>query len=360
MTTSIALAVAIACVLLFLSSSIHLLRSYVHGHWDAWMMWNLKARFIVRAAEEWSRLFEVELSHVDYPLLQPFAVARLWLYTGHESPLAPRMLSLTYGIATLGLATGVVAWLRHWRWALLTVALLCTSQLWTYWSSMQYADTPLTLFMFLSLGAGVIAMERPEQCGWSIVSGLALGAAAFTKNEGIAFAAVVIPLFALLKVWGEGWRSGGRSTALFLVGLAVVAWAAAVTKLLYAGQASVLQPRPWSELVSLITDAHRHAMIRWFVQASLPRLGSWLALGALLLGAVISPGDRSEAWRRAVALVFGAAMIQGAIYYVVFLTTSEDLDWHLRTACARLMTHLWPALLLAVVLLAPRSASTTR
>src|SRR5262249_45006167 len=44
----------------------------VHGTWDAWAIWNLHARVLVRAGSEWpSILNTVTFSNPDYPLLLP-------------------------------------------------------------------------------------------------------------------------------------------------------------------------------------------------------------------------------------------------------------------------------------------------
>jgi hypothetical protein len=49
-----------------------------HGGWDAWAIWNLRARFIFRAGAEWLRAFGSFMPHTDYPLLVPLAVVRGW------------------------------------------------------------------------------------------------------------------------------------------------------------------------------------------------------------------------------------------------------------------------------------------
>src|SRR5882724_6137175 len=51
-----------------------------HGDWDAWAVYNMKARFLFRAGEHWRDLFSqpVEWAGPDYPLLIPTTLAACW------------------------------------------------------------------------------------------------------------------------------------------------------------------------------------------------------------------------------------------------------------------------------------------
>jgi len=60
-----------------------------HGGWDAWAIWNLRARFIFRAGESWPQAFGAFMPHTDYPLLIPLSVVRGWAYLGSEVQIAP-------------------------------------------------------------------------------------------------------------------------------------------------------------------------------------------------------------------------------------------------------------------------------
>ena len=60
------------------------------GGYDAWMIWNTRARFLVRAAD-FHTAFSPRLLfwlHQDYPWLVPGAVAQAFMLQGHGEPLA--------------------------------------------------------------------------------------------------------------------------------------------------------------------------------------------------------------------------------------------------------------------------------
>ena len=62
-----------------------------HGRWDAWLIWNMHARFLFRGGDHWRDAFAsgLDWSHWDYPLLLPLSIARGWTYAGGEMHSSP-------------------------------------------------------------------------------------------------------------------------------------------------------------------------------------------------------------------------------------------------------------------------------
>jgi hypothetical protein len=85
------------CAVAFARSSTGL-----HGSWDAWAIWNLRARFLLRAPD-WTQAFTPDLgwSHPDYLLLVPLTVMRLWAWLGVETPWIPFLLGGVFAAAAL-------------------------------------------------------------------------------------------------------------------------------------------------------------------------------------------------------------------------------------------------------------------
>jgi hypothetical protein len=52
---------------------------FPHGQWDAWSIWNLRARSIFRGAPDWPALLSPAIgwSNPDYPLLLPLLLQKL-------------------------------------------------------------------------------------------------------------------------------------------------------------------------------------------------------------------------------------------------------------------------------------------
>jgi len=69
-----------------------------HGTTDAWMIWNLRARFLFRAGPCWNDLSRFTQYtapyHPDYPMMLPLSVSRGWRAAGVESLAVPILIGL--------------------------------------------------------------------------------------------------------------------------------------------------------------------------------------------------------------------------------------------------------------------------
>jgi len=76
-TIGLAIVAGLLCVIYLPVVREHL-RATPHGAWDAWAIWNLRARFLAGPGDAWRAAFDDALawSHTDYPLLLPATVAR--------------------------------------------------------------------------------------------------------------------------------------------------------------------------------------------------------------------------------------------------------------------------------------------
>ena len=86
-----------------------------HGGWDAWAMWNLRARFLFRAGIHWADAFSEHLGeHVNYPLFIPANVARGWVILGSDTVVIPIILSALFTFSIVGLTvSGTISVFRH-------------------------------------------------------------------------------------------------------------------------------------------------------------------------------------------------------------------------------------------------------
>ncbi len=319
-----------------------------HGRWDAWAMWNLKARFLARGEAGWDALFASSpgWSHPDYPLFLPATVARLWNYAGGESWLGPALTAGGMFLLLAGLLVGALRVLKGPVAAALAVPGLMGTWGLADRAAWQYADLPLALFMTASL-ACLALHHRFGGRGPLVLAGAAAGLAAWTKNEGLLFAALLA--FAWLAA---GWfRKRPKETASELLWMAAGA-------LLPLGAAAVLKigvPAP-NDLVAAWADPAVWARLADPARAGLIARsffleGLKLVTPAALLAAWGLGGLRTDPQTaRAGFFCLGVAGLCLAGYAVVYLATPHDLAWHLSTSSSRLLTALWPAGLLGLVL----------
>jgi hypothetical protein len=158
--------------------------------------------------------------------------------------------------------------------------------------------------------------------------------AAWTKNEGLAFAAVFLVVATAAAVRRREWRDWLALAAGFVVAFAaVVLFKVTVTAEndLVEGQnrdtfAKLTDPGRYQAVLSFAWDYFTDQ--KWFHLLMLPA-------AVLALGFGPRPGGLSVP----TAAVVGTA----AVYFFVYITTPRDLDWHLGTSFDRLVTHLMPA-----------------
>lgn len=314
-----------------------------HGQWDAWAIWNLRARLLFRdGGAHWADIFSPLVSHSEYPPLLPLAVARGWLVAGAETPLVPISLQAALLAATaLLLAASLAARAGRWNGMLAAMYLATSSWVWQF-ASWQYADGLVALGLL-----GAIACLHMRDAGAGPGSGLAVlegffaGFVVSAKNEGLIPMAALLGIHALRLAVGPDRR--GELGALVRFGLGA---APALIPALAAKAAGA----PGNDLVAAwvqnpgavldrLTDPSRYAILIEALRTLLIRpweIGFAAALAALLALRALRPARPLAA----PAFVLAATAIA---YLGVLLITPHDLAWHVRTTIDRLFSHLVPA-----------------
>lgn len=346
---------ALACVLALD------LRAAPHGAGDAIAIWNLRAKFIASLWPDTSSVLADGQHHVDYPLLLPLAVGRLWSVTGTGVTAAwvPIVVALSFFTATCWLVFRTLWLAGASRVAPLAVVALCLGSFWSTSAKDQMADLPLSLWMLWSASL-VIVPAKPSRSAM-VSAGLLAGFAAWTKNEGLAFVAVL----GLVLLVSPATR---RRFWDYALGLAMPLAVLAHFKLVVVPRGNDLLTNTaslWSKLCDM--DRYRLVLGRMaetmIEHALLPMLV--LVLFACYERARREPSSSLESRasdgppaRAGIALILVAAQLSG--YLMVYVGLSAGLAWHVDTSLERLVSHVWPLLVVAVALLCPvRAAKTT-
>jgi hypothetical protein len=313
-----------------------------NGEWDAWAIWNLRAAFLVSPTSHWSDGFTEELrwSHPDYPLLVPASIARLWHFAGSESPLAPMLFATAVMVATALVLTGSLIGVSYLA-AALGIALLLVPE-YLLWVTSQCADAPMGLFVL----ASVVLLSRGEEARAVALAGIAAGFAAWTKNEGTVAALSIAVSYAAVSLVRQAAPVAVRRIVWFWSGLSSSAL------VLFVFSSTVA---PSSDLAAAIVDADTIAKFSSFerhskVVAELAQIfvnwGRWsLATPTVLAVAFLAMGYRRPArLGDAVWVGTGTLALMVVAYYLVFMSTPYDVEWHIYTSWSRLIAQLWPTL----------------
>jgi hypothetical protein len=331
-----------------------------HGQPDATLIWNLKARFMIRGGGDWTAFVRVPWSNPSHPLLVSASVARLWAYAGAELPTVPLILGAATGIAVVAAVVGVLdpRRTRAWIAASVVVAPLGFSQS----IAAQTADLPMALYLLVTIiliasagapsaparwGGSAGAPSAPARWGGSagamtaeraaIATGIVSGLAAWVKNEGLV---VFIIAFGIVA-----WRATRTRRPRALAGFAAAAAPALVTiawlKLVmapvapeYFGGSPGLSAQVTAVDAALVGTLAGRYWMNW---------GTGM-MPAITLAAAMVAATRDGRFARQSLAVLGVVF---AAYCTVWWLTPLDTAWLMSTTADRLLLQLWPALVVA-------------
>jgi hypothetical protein len=306
-------------------------RANPHGNWDAWAIWNLRAKFLAAGYGLMSRAWSPQLAstHPEYPLLLTGFVASCWSDAGSISTDAPVATSGMFFLALLVTVTGGMAALRGPVIGLLAGICLMVVPPLLREAPSQYADVPLACFL---AGAVVLTLlDRP------VFAGLMAGCAACTKDEGILLALSVLAAIVILH------RS--RAIRYCLAAAPFFGLILSFKFFMLRGTHSLLGDAQ-AGLTHRLTDfgwyvtvaaAMAHELARWNIGWYQPIL----PIAVLLLGLGL---DRQNLRKVAFCGVVALAALLG--YFEVYLVTPNDLPWQLQTSLTRLFVQICPVVLI--------------
>jgi hypothetical protein len=331
-----------------------------HGKWDAWVIWNLHARFILRGGERWLDFLSsgLDWTHPDYPLLMPLSVVRMWKYAGSETLYGPIILSVLFTLAVAGLLVFSLAILRSRTQGYLAGLVLMGSPYFLDMGAYQFADIPLAFFFLATLIIFFYHDRFSERHDYPLMlAGLAAALAAWTKNEGLLFLFVVPAVRFAWIIHGSGWRRALRQAAWFVAGALPVLIVMAIFKLQLAPSSDIFAGQGLQKMIERLTDWQRYGQILLaYIQTALTftqgivdiregfRFNPGVA-GVVLLGLyMILVGVRTQGQDQPALLTAVTALIlMLAGYFGIYLITPHDLRWHLLTSLNRLFIQLWPS-----------------
>lgn len=301
------------------------------GGWDAWSIWNLRARFLAMGdlpQRAWSPL--LTSSHPEYPLLVSSFVARSWAYAGSVAEAAPIATSYLFFLALLAtLAGGFGVHCGRSTGLLIGLALLGAPAL-LHEVPAQYADIPLACYM---AGATMLALlDLP------LLAGLLAGLAAWTKDEGVLFLLVFLALLALtrrgqLRMVAIGAIPGAVVTAIFKFALAPAGP-------LYAHQSA-------AELLHRLADPARFGQVFMAFAHEFRSSGAGLYHPILPVLAIAAGLGFDRKYRKDLLFTSTIPAVMLAGYFGILWITPLDLNWQASTSANRLLVQIWPSLLIA-------------
>lgn len=320
-------------------------RRQPHGAWDAWAIWNSRARMFVLAGENWDRAMSHNTEHPDYPLFLPLSIARCWTLMSSVSAKAPLLFAGAFSLGLPVLLLAIVARLRGVEQGLLAAIFLLGMTAIGSCSWHQYADLPLAFIILCSLSSTAL-FDATSRRGYLVIGGLLAGIAAWTKNEGALFLVSLLCSRLLVSLFQQGMRGAVREAAAFLLGASVPIACLMLFKTCYAPPNYLFQNN--GTALSRLIEADRYVLIAKAYFGQIVSLGVWRGrIGcAVLVGYAMLAGIKVGGRKAAVMNVGLPIFLILAGYFVVYLITPLSLEWHLTCSVDRLFLHVLPGLVL--------------
>lgn len=352
---ALALVLVALCLAILGAALIDAAARIPHGEWDAWAIWNSRARFLFRGGAEWRAGFADELrktSHPGYPLLVPLAVARLWAFAG-ETTAAPMATAILFAVAPVLVLAGAVGRRSGAVAGASAALLLAATESWLYWGGAQYADVPLAALATTAVAFLVADAHAGGRTALAL-AGASLAFCAWTKEDGILLAGVFGAWAAL-----RGPRAPGTTWTRYALGrIGALASGAALPAAARIHFQLFLSPgfapdftmgQTLGKTVERVLDPDRWRTIVTSLPPLFPGFAWGLPLVAIAAAALL--GARPRHVLRSPVLVPALAVYAADL--LVYAATPLPLDWHIGTSAERVLLHAWPALLFGLLTLVP-------
>jgi hypothetical protein len=325
------------------------------GGWDAWAIWNLRARFLFRGGAHWRDGFSQLLffSHPDYPLLVSGFIARGWRLAGQEIWWIPALTAFVFTLSAPVLLASTLSVVRGRAAGWLAGLFLLGTPYFILHGASQFADVPTAFFMLATVLLLALCDLLPESREFAVLAGLCAGLTAWTKNEGLLFRVVVIAVWvAAILLSGKAARLR-RDLPMFLMGMAPTVPVIFYFRQTLATENYFLGADGPGTRMQRVLDLSRYLTVVKAFAVHIWDFGQLFLTPFLFLALYLWLAGPDVASRRtSVYTAFGCltAMVLG--YAAVYVISPGDLQWLLGTSLDRLLLQVWPLAIAATFLTA--------
>ena len=215
----------------------------------------------------------------------------------------------------------------------------------------QYADVPLAFYILAAVLLMVLydAAERP-QAGLLVLSGLMAGLAAWTKNEGLLLP-IALPAVRAALLWRRhGMHRGPRELLCWIIGVSPPLAMIAIEKLCLTEANDLIGNQTWEASLRQLADLSRYYLIAQTLLLYALRIARPFAVVLPLCVLFLGRAPHRTAGARGLAGAMLVLTLQLAGYFLTYLLTPWDLQWHLTSSADRLLLQVCPLCLLILFL----------
>jgi len=319
---------------------------YPNGGWDAWAVWNFKAKFLFLSQGEWKNLFDPILWRTSphYPLLLPLINVWGWTFTKTPLPSVPLTTSLIFTFLTCGL---LFACLRDMTKSSLTFfapLILITLPFYNSLATSQYSDITLSYYLLASIYCLIMTIHL-NKFSYAFLSGIFLGILSFSKPEGMVASILLLAIGTLQFLLFEPKKISLKTKSIPLLFLLLGTALAILPSIIFKATCS---PGNQTFINGLMSESnpitfYRVKMVFAFLFMELKN-GKWNGIWLVLfLGLVLSKG-KCFSTKTIIIPLFLLAYLASVLFYY-FLNTYFKIEWWLSVTLSRILFSLLPVML---------------
>jgi len=336
------------CVLLIFALGSFALKAFFHdphGKWDAWAIWNFRARWLFYGGSQWTYAFSEDLiyTHPDYPLLLSASVFRMWVVIGKDIIAVPIAIAGFFTFGSVFLIKQGISAIRGPNQGYLSGILILAATQYLKVGTYQYADIPLAFFILSTIVLLILKEKYPSaRLRIMLLAGLTASCAAWTKNEGILFLALTVSVLAVFQMARKEKRKSVEDLVCFFCGLAPILCTEIFFKLKFAPENDIVNLSNLSRITIYLEqiDRYRQIFFNFIEKMFLFNDGIiFLMFVYMLLAKLDKKYFNRQLLSPPVALI--GLLLCG--YFVSYLISPNSLRWHLNSSLYRLIMHIWPS-----------------
>lgn len=318
---------------------------YPYGGWDAWSVWNVKAKFLFLGGENWKNMFNPLLwrSSPHYPLFLPLINVWGWSFLNKAVYQVPILTSLIFTFLTYSLLYVGLKRLTNGILAILSIVFLLTIDLNLKMAISQYCDIVVSCYVLAGLLCLILA-KKEDKTYLCVMAGMFTGFLSFTKPEGYPLSLLIIILSFFFLIW--------KNSSPNKKGKIIIFWATSLAFFLPTILFVLfLSPKNITFINGLTSAAHTSTLVRLetilvFYYFKLKSAQWGFVWVVLLAGSLLSIRKclNKDTIIIPVFLLFYSAIV--TLYY--FINTQFEIMWWLQVSLDRILSVILPVTFLWV------------
>ncbi len=309
---------------------------FPYGGWDAWQVWNFKAKFLFESTGQWKNMFEPVLwrSSPHYPLLLPLINVWGWTFCREAVPTVPFLTAILFNIATASLIFGALHELTRSKWSAAAALFPFLNAHYMVLTTAQYCDHVLGFFLCCAMVSFLLAMSKDHSPLFGL-AGAFIGSLSFAKPEGTVASGLIFIVFTTLILFQKrGWKPAlwlAGCTAVFFIPTLVFKFLLSPGNQTFInGLTSSVKPSSWLRMEAIA----RYFFIEFTHE-------KWAGLWIVLLIGFLTH-IKSCFQKHLVAITGFLTIYSGIIVAYYWVNTYFEITWWLSVTLGRILISLLP------------------